>query len=231
MPLESTSLSLYIFDVIALISFLVCWAGYAFFADYSHKDRNLVQEMYKHRLQWMEEMIKRPGVDRLIDVRVVGNLMHSVSFFASTSIFIIAGSVTLMGYSEKAIQMLAKLPFTSSTNEILWEVKTLLLVFVFTYAFFKHTWALRLFNYSSIFMVSTPKDSNGKGLSAIKLAQVLSNAARHFNMGIRAYYFGMASLGWFIHPILFLIANIWVVIVLYRREYLSRTLAALTDRS
>ena len=49
-------------------------------------------------------------------------------------------------------------------------------------------------------------------------------AANQFNFGLRAYYFGMAMLGWFIHPWLFMLVTAGVVLVLYRREFHSDVL-------
>jgi uncharacterized membrane protein len=37
-------------------------------------------------------------------------------------------------------------------------------------------------------------------------------------------------MAWFLHPYLMLLATVWVVWVLYRREFESRTLKALADR-
>src|SRR3546814_5593458 len=50
-------------------------------------------------------------------------------------------------------------------------------------------------------------------------ARVASLAANHSNRGIRAYYFGLALLSWFVHPLALLPATAWVAIVLYRREF------------
>jgi len=55
------------------------------------------------------------------------------------------------------------------------------------------------------------------------IATLASLAAKHSNRGIRAYYFSLAALGWFVHPWLLLGAAVWVVLVLNRREFLSRT--------
>ena len=52
-------------------------------------------------------------------------------------------------------------------------------------------------------------------------------AVNNFNLGIRAYYFGLAALAWFVQPWMFIVASAWVVLVLWRREFKSRTLAAL----
>jgi uncharacterized membrane protein len=62
---------------------------------------------------------------------------------------------------------------------------------------------------------------------ADRLAIITTSTARHFNRGIRAYYFGLAALGWFIQPWLFVLLSAWVVIVLYRREFRSRLLNTL----
>ena len=54
-------------------------------------------------------------------------------------------------------------------------------------------------------------------------------AASHFMRGIRAYFFALALLSWFVHPILFLAATTWVVLVIYRREFRSQSLHIIAD--
>lgn len=49
-------------------------------------------------------------------------------------------------------------------------------------------------------------------------------AANQFNFGLRAYYFGMATLAWFIHPWFFMLVTAGVVLILYRREFHSDVL-------
>ena len=53
---------------------------------------------------------------------------------------------------------------------------------------------------------------------------MLSLAANQFNLGLRAYYFGMAMLSWFISPWLFMVMSVGVVLILYRREFHSDVL-------
>ena len=60
-------------------------------------------------------------------------------------------------------------------------------------------------------------------------ASVITLAVLNFNRGLRAYYFGLAVLSWFIHPVLFALATLWVVAVLYRREFMSKTLDCLSN--
>ena len=61
-----------------------------------------------------------------------------------------------------------------------------------------------------------------------KIATMITNAGHHFNMGVRSYYFGLVVLSWFISPILFIFMSFLVVCVLYRREFMSKTLILLT---
>ena len=64
---------------------------------------------------------------------------------------------------------------------------------------------------------------------AFKAASVIQNAGKHFNMGLRAYYFGLAALTWFLHPALFAATTTLVVAITYRREFRSHTLVNLAD--
>ncbi|MFC7538268.1 DUF599 family protein [Siccirubricoccus deserti] len=42
-------------------------------------------------------------------------------------------------------------------------------------------------------------------------AKVANRAARHFNTGLRAYYFGLAALAWILHPLALIAATLLVV--------------------
>ena len=59
-------------------------------------------------------------------------------------------------------------------------------------------------------------------------AKLIATAGKHFNYGLRAYYFGLAALAWFVHPLLFIAATSLVVFVTYRREFRSTTLRTLS---
>ena len=102
-----------------------------------------------------------------------------------------------------------------------------MLILIFTYAFFKYTWALRQYNYASIMILASPPITklNKKAEDiASRNARILSNAARHFSMGIRSYYFGITALTWFLNPNLFIATTTFIVLVMYRREFMSRAL-------
>ena len=43
-----------------------------------------------------------------------------------------------------------------------------------------------------------------------RTAAILSFANRNFNQGLRAYYFGVAALSWFLHPALMIAMTLYV---------------------
>jgi uncharacterized membrane protein len=109
----------------------------------------------------------------------------------------------------------------------------LLLVAIFTYAFFKFTWAMRQQGQASTLIGAAPpkpKENPEQHASWInRIARVVSYAGSNFNNGLRAYYFGIAALAWFLHPWLMIAATAWVIYVLYHREFRSKTLMAMTE--
>ena len=64
-----------------------------------------------------------------------------------------------------------------------------------------------------------------------RIAAIVSFANRNFNQGLRAYYFGVAALTWFLHPALMIVMTLGVIYVLYQREFRSKTLDLLMDRT
>ncbi len=184
--------------------------------------------MEAYRRLWMQRMLERDN--RIVNSQIIGNLMRSASFFASTTLIIIGGLLAMLGAPEKVVAVLRDLPVAAAPSGRLWDAKLLLLVIVFVYAFFKFTWAFRHYNYCLILIGSVALPSRMTENSqriAEGTARVATSTARHFNRGMRAYYFGIAALGWFVSPWLFMITTAWVVSVLYRREFRSRLLATL----
>ena len=214
-------------DWLALAFFAGSWWAYAHHADHAGQ-QNLLSATNRYRLQWMREMLSREN--RTIDAIMVGNLSRSITFFANTTIFILLGLMTLLGYGDKASKVLEAIPFVEPANGFIWELKIFVLIIIFIYAFFKYSWSMRQYNYAGIYIAAAPPreslDSD-REVVAQNGAWLIGNAARHFNNGLRAYYFGLAALAWFVHPLLFLAATGWVLFVTHRREYRSGTLSNL----
>ena len=214
-------------DVAALTFFVVSWFGYSLYADFPNAGkRSLMRRMHEYRSAWTRRMLAREN--RMVDIQVVNVLVANVSFFASATILIIGGLVAVLGASDAARAVIDDIPFAVETPRVVWDLKLLLLLVIFVYAFFKLTWALRQFNNLAVLIGATPEGVSPEGLAcAERVALIASRAGDHFNRAMRAYYFGMAVLAWFIQPALFVFSTIWVLVIIYRREFRSKILQAL----
>lgn len=220
-----------ILDMSAAVWFLICWLGYTRFADRRARNKlTLMSAMHKYRMQWMHEMLHRDV--RIVDSNIVVILARSATFFASTTIFILAGLLAVLGTMDTAMAVVGELRYAVHSTREVWELKLFALLLVFIYAFFKFTWSMRHFNYLSIMIGAAPASNELPEWSesfAERAAKVSSNATNTFNRGLRGYYFGLAFLSWFLHPLAFIVSTTVVVGVLYRREFMSRMLRELGD--
>ncbi len=88
----------------------LCWVGYALFTEHeSRSDHSLLSTTNRYRLQWMHEMLKRDN--RTMDAITTGNLLRSITFFANTTIFILLGLMTMLGYHDRASAIIGNIPF------------------------------------------------------------------------------------------------------------------------
>lgn len=212
-------------DYLSLGWFFLLWIAYTTYADcYAHRTHSLRAVMHAHRLAWMQQMLLRDN--RLLDVNILRNLLQGVAFFASTTLLVLAGVVTVLASSDRGIGLVRDLPFAAKTTLMQWELKLLLLMLIFVYAFFKFTWSMRQFNYCSVLVGAAPVGDDEP--NAQRAADVATNASKDLNQGLRAYYFSLAALAWFISYWLFMAATTLVVVVLYLREYRSSALQMLS---
>ncbi|PWK52869.1 DUF599 domain-containing protein [Pleionea mediterranea] len=217
------------FDWIALGWFTLCWLGYAIFSHRQAKQvPTIATSLSDVRGIWMHRVLAREV--RIGDVTALGILQRNVTFFASTTMFILAGLLTVLGATDQVIDLTNSLPFIAENTRASFEFKLLVLVFAFVYAFFRFSWSVRQYNFAIVMLGAAPEPDapqDVQELFVVNANQILTRANDSFAHGLRAYSFAMAILSWFIHPVLFMIASSWVVAVLYRREFRSYTLKAL----
>jgi uncharacterized membrane protein len=216
-------------DLAAIAVFLLCWVGYAWVTErvVTIRSRSVIAAMDEHRRRWMLALLDRSN--RISDTAIIGNLMTSTGFLANTSIFILGGLVALLAAPDLGQRVLAALPWAQPPRtDAAWEIRIGLLMLIFVRAFFELTWALRQFNYCSI-LIGGIGMGPAHTVQALAAAKVANRAARHFNTGLRAYYFGLAALAWIIHPLALIVASLLVLQELHRREFRSAVREALAE--
>ena len=219
-------------DFLALIWFLACWGGYTWYSRNRADSRAcLSNTLDLYREDWMRVMLKRDN--RISDASVVGNLERNGAFFASSCLLILAGIITALGYTSEAMEVFATMPFGVVPSREIWELRLVVLMAVFVYAFFKFTWSMRMYNFVAVMIGSAPMPDDSKTSPAAREAfarsagAICNQAGDTFNLGLRSYYYALAVVAWFIHPLALIAAATLVVYVLYRREFHSDALASL----
>ena len=214
-------------DYFAIAWFIVGWLGYQIFASWA-AGRGwpcLMTVMGQYRREWWHGLIMREM--RMVDANIVTNLSNSATFFASTTLLILGALLALLGTSDHAMSIISDLPFATRTQRVMWEYKIFLLLAIFIYAFFKFTWSLRQHNFCSVMIGAAPDphvDPESLEKFVARSATLASAASNTFNYGLRAYYFALAALTWFLNPWAFMFVTTLVVFVLYHREFHSETL-------
>jgi uncharacterized membrane protein len=221
-----------ILDHAALIWFAVAWLGFGYLVDMTGlAGPSLGRLMDDQRRAWMQVMKRREV--RIVDTAIMTSLQNGTAFFASASLIALGGAFTLLNQTDRMLQIFQDLPFHAATTHGMLELKIVGLVAIYGYAFFKFGWSYRLFNYAAILIgaVPTPGTADVASIEAAitRAGEMQIDAGHHFHRGLRAMFFSVGFFGWFVDARVFLAATTVVLVVLLRRQFLSRARAAVVD--
>lgn len=208
-------------DLLAVGVFALIWMGYG----------RAVRRFAPHainsglsglRIAWMRTMLRRDN--RIVDSSLIGHVVHSASFFASTSLIVIGALLSLLSGVERLQPAIESLDFVAQVPRTVFELKLVLPLLVLVDGFVKLTWSLRQLNYT-IALVGAAPDRHEVGASLEPLAEAIgttmSAALATFNAGIRAYYFAIAGVAWLIGPWAMMATTIGLAIMLVWRQTAS----------
>ena len=222
-----------VLDVVALMMFFACWAGHYYVINLSRwRKFTITAKMLEMRERWMLNVVARG--ESPVDAIIQNGLQQGVLFFASTTVLLIGGLVAGLGAADAGVAVLQQLPLVTTSTAVQWELKILLVIFIFVMAFFKFAWSYRLYNYTLIMIGASPKDSADEQTLAAyakKMALLHALASKHFTTGLNTYFFALAAFTWFVNAWAFMIASLWVVMVLFRRAFRSEFLRLLKAES
>jgi uncharacterized membrane protein len=222
-------------DTIALLTFLASMLLYRMVSGRAGRasQSSLIGAIQRQRVAWMLNMVRR-GDHRTMDVILLNSVGQGNAFFASTTAIAIGGVAALLGTGERAQAVLERLPLVAKTTSALWECKLLLIMAIFIFAFFKFAWAFRLSHYTQIMIGATPFLAEATEAAcdahAQRTAALAGLSAEHANGGLRAFYYAFAALAWFFHPAALIVSTAWVLLILVRRDYFSRSLRLIAGK-
>lgn len=205
-------------DLAALVLFCALWLGYGPIVRLAGP-RAINAGLGEVRAWWMRSLVARDN--RIVDSALIGHVMHSASFFASTSLLAVGALVGLLTGLDRVEPALVLFGGEPAPRALL-ELKVLLPAAVLAHGVFLLTWALRQMNYTVALIGSAPPPpvADAQAL-ADAMAGVLSSALTTFNSGIRSYYFALAALTWMAGPAVLAGVSLLLMAVLLHRQRFS----------
>lgn len=210
-------------DAAALGLLVLAWLAIGWRIEHpTAKHPSTSQIMAGYRREWMRQMITREP--RIFDAQIVASLRQGTAFFASTAVLALGGTLALIGNAERLTGIANDLVLMEAPTFV-WEAKLVVLALFLTNAFLKFVWANRLFGYAAVVMAAVPNDAGHPDCAprADQAAEINIAAARSFNRGLRAVYFGLACAAWLAGPWGLMGATVFTLAVIWRREFASNS--------
>lgn len=219
-------------DWLAILWFFGAWMAYAWFArNQGLKRPSILRATNRYRHFWMLQATSRDP--RVLDGIITQNLSSTPAFFSSTTIIIIGGLFALMGTTDRASELVKEIPFAVQTSVLIFDLKVLMMIGIFVFAFFRFSWSMRQYTFVALLIGSLPGPDDfaagklDREAFAARASRMVGLAAETFNDGLRGYYMSFALMAWFFSTIAFVIATAVVVLILYNREFHSEVLEVL----
>ncbi len=213
-------------DYAALTLLFVAWIGVGFVIENPGKRGSVSHLTAEYRRVWMEQMVTRDP--RIFDSQILGILRQGTAFFASACMIAIGGMLALIGNAERLAGVAQDLTLDTAPI-IVWELKLLVVILLAVNGFLKFVWSHRLFGYCAVIMAAVPNDPADPAAypRARKAAALNITAARSYNKGLRSIYFAMAATAWLLGAVPLILAVLFTLAVVYRREFASQSREAL----
>jgi uncharacterized membrane protein len=198
---------------------LLCWFAYTVGVPILERQRpSLSVIMSMQRRRWVANAARRESP---LDAILSANLMGSVSFLASTSVLLVLAIFTAFGNLPALMETLQTIGIRAeySIGDI--ELHLIVMLSIFVIAFFAFTLALRQFNHFCIMLGALSHSGGAPAEEIDAIARMNTLAAKNFNNGIRAYYFSVPSVAWFVSEWVAILVAVVTVGFLIHREFFS----------
>jgi uncharacterized membrane protein len=198
---------------------LLCYFAYNLIVPRIEQIRpSLSTIMNRQRRRWVANATLRESP---FDAILSGNIMQSVSFLASTAVLLILAVFTVFGQIPALMGSLNSLSIDAryTIGEVQFHLVAMLAMFVL--AFFAFTLSLRQFNHFCIMLGALNHGAPTSEEEIDAITEMNALGARNFNSGVRAYYFSVATVAWFVSEWASIVACLLTILVLAQREFFS----------
>jgi uncharacterized membrane protein len=206
-------------EIIAPLIFLAFWLGYEpVMRLRPHSGGELNANMVHIRAAWMLNMSRREA--RFIDSQLMGHVINSASFFASSNLILIAALTSALVGGQRTFNTLHGLPWIERTAPLLFEVKLALIVLALARGLLDFIWSIRQMNYCLAAIGAAPMLPSEAQAAAYgeATASILNPALSTFSSGVRGYYFALGAAGWLLGPLVFIAVMLSTMALLIWRQ-------------
>ena len=198
---------------------LICYLAYNVIVPRIEKRRpSLSVIMNMQRRRWVANAAVRHSP---FDAILSGNIMGSVSFLASTAVLLILSIFAVFGQVPALISALNAISPHRVYSALDVQLHLLVMLTMFVLAFFAFTLSLRQFNHFCIMLGAIDQDNETTEEELDAITRMNALGAGNFNSGIRAYYFSVATVAWFVSDWLPIATCVLTILILAHREFFS----------
>ena len=198
---------------------ILCWLAYNGCVPLvERRTPSLSVIMSLQRRRWVANAARRESP---LDAILSGNLMQAVSLLASTSVLIILAIFAAFGAVGQLQSTLNLLGLGHDVTEAEMQFHLLVLLAIFVSSFFAFTLSLRQFNHFCIMLGAIDHEQLASSDEIDAIAMLNALAAKNFNNGIRAYYFAVPAVAWFVSPWAAIGVTVLTISFIIHREFFS----------
>jgi uncharacterized membrane protein len=198
----------FLHEVAAVAAALALLGAYHVFVHWrmrSDPDFRIQSLLNRTREAWVERMIREDlGI---LAVQTLRNSIMAATFFATTAVALVVGTITLSMQSGALRRMSESL---AASDERWWFLKIVILLVDMLAAFFFFAQAIRYLMHVSL-MISAPSEA----VSPSMVSKMLIHAGRFHTRGMRCYYYAGPVLLWLFGPAYLVLATCALVVALY----------------
>ena len=215
--------------ITAIVLIFISWLAYPIILKLVGTDP-LNTQLGMARNKWVEQIALRSG--NPFDAILLGHVVHSVAFFGSATLIVLAGIFTVFVKLDDVYMALSEFHIIEKTSRATFILMYSMLTMVLTISFFSFTYTLRKLLYSLALIGALPDNPNDNDqLKQLihSTTTVITESLKTFNFGIRGYYYAIACIALFISPVVCIITTLMITITLLYRQVKTPTSKAIKD--
>lgn len=180
------------------------------------------------RSAWVENIMA--DNNGILAVQTLRNSTMAATFLASTAILLIMGVLNLMQNNSADESVLHSLQHGLLENGNVEEIKLLILLVTFFWAFFSFSMAVRGYNHVG-YLINSTNSKQGFYPTPRYVSLLLNRSGCYYSYGMRSYYLSVPMVFGLFSPYYMMLASLGLVVALYNIDRAPDTRASNTDIS